>query len=163
MSLENLYFLAQIIAAVAIVSSLIFVGLQVRANTREQRVSMNHVRTEKAAVLQRQIVADPGLRDILIKSNTAYDELSASERMALSAYWQQYCMFIIDVRGQFELGAISARVWDNYAFGFRRGCSSPGARRWWRERGVKLYSDHPKSILESVFDPRAQKEDAHAD
>jgi len=36
MTLESFYFIAQIIAALAVVGSLIFVGFQIRGNTREQ-------------------------------------------------------------------------------------------------------------------------------
>lgn len=161
MTLEAIYFIAQIIAAVAIVSSLVFVGFQVHANTREQRVATSHMRTERAAAIQRQIVSDPGLRDILIKSNTSYDELNASERMALNAYWQQYCMYIFDVRAHHELGVIGAPAWENHAFTFRRVCGSPGARRWWRDRGAKMYSDRPKRMLEPFFDPPAQEAEPH--
>jgi len=36
MTLEAFYFIAQILAAIAVVSSLMFVGIQLRAQTREQ-------------------------------------------------------------------------------------------------------------------------------
>lgn len=155
MTLEAIYFIAQILAAIAIVSSLVFVGLQVRANTREHRVTTNNVRTEKVAEIQRLVATDGVLRDILIKSNASYDELTASELMALGAYWQQWCMYFIDVRTQHDLGVISAPIWDNYAFTFRRVCASPGARRWWREDGSRQYSSYPREVLDSIFSPRS--------
>jgi hypothetical protein len=47
MTLEDTYFVSQIIAAVAIVGSLIFVGVQLRQAERTQRAAMHQGRTQR--------------------------------------------------------------------------------------------------------------------
>jgi len=68
MTLESLYFLAQIIAALAIVGSLIFVGLQIRANTKEQRFQRAHERAQRVAPAFSDMVNNPELRAVMLKA-----------------------------------------------------------------------------------------------
>ena len=47
MNLEDAYFISQIIAAVAIVASLIFVGVQLRQSDKTQRAAIHQARTDR--------------------------------------------------------------------------------------------------------------------
>lgn len=59
MTLEAIYYISQIVAVIAIFGSLMFVGLQMRAQTRETRYGvMNQILTDYQQVLQ-SIAADP--------------------------------------------------------------------------------------------------------
>jgi len=68
MTLEAFYFIAQIISAIAIVGSLIFVGLQIRANTKEQRFQRAHERAQRVAPAFSDMVNNADLRAAMLKS-----------------------------------------------------------------------------------------------
>lgn len=158
MTLENIYFIAEIIAAVALVASLVFVGLQVRANTREHRLASLNMRSEKWAGLNADISSDPVLRDILIRGSASFSDLSRSDAMAFGAFWTRFCSFVIDVATQRDMGAIDESVWQNFKTGFRIWCRAPGVKQWWRKSGPRHYAAYPRAILEDVFGPGTPKD-----
>jgi len=157
MTLEAIYFLTQIIAALAIIGSLVFVGLQIRANTREHRVNTYNMRSERWSAINNILSSNSDLREILVKGGKSYDGLTTAEKIAFAAFWQQYCSYIIDVATQHELGAIDDVIWKNYEFSFRQFCRMPGARAWWRDQGHKFFAAYPNSVLGPIFDPSARK------
>lgn len=157
MTLEALYFVAQIIAAIAIIGSLVFVGFQIRANTREHRTTAYNIRSEKWVAINQLISSNTELWEAVIKGNRSYRDLTPSERMAYGAFWHQYCSYIFDVATQRDLGTIDETVWQNYQFSFRMFCRSPGARTWWREQGSKFFAPYPRGVLQDVFDSADRK------
>ncbi len=69
MTLEDFYFLSQIVAAIGIMASLVFVGLQMRAQARETRLSsIAEIMAEYRHGLA-QMSSDRELLEILLKSN----------------------------------------------------------------------------------------------
>lgn len=58
MSLETIYFISQIFAALGVIASLIFVGLQVRQNTRATKASAAFEATNSLASLNEQLWAN---------------------------------------------------------------------------------------------------------
>lgn len=153
MTLEDFYFIAQILAAVALVASLLFVGTQIKANTREHRLVSLNMRSEKWAALNTDITKDPALRDILLSGNVSRTDLSPSDAMAFDAFWTRYATYIIDVATQRALGIIDESVWENYKFSMQVWCDHPGVREWWRNDGAALYAPYPRAILEEFFGP----------
>ncbi|TNE37207.1 MAG: hypothetical protein EP347_08440 [Alphaproteobacteria bacterium] len=89
MALETAYFIAQIIAAIAVVASLIFVGLQVRAQTAEQEARRLQDRIALTATLNKQTVEDKELRRVMIKVNQkGVGSLTQEEIMIMSALFR---------------------------------------------------------------------------
>lgn len=151
MTLEALYFIAQILAALAIVASLLFVGTQIKANTREHRLVSLNMRSEKWVALNADITKDPALRDILLRGNVSRNDLSPNDAMAFDAFWVRYASYIIDVATQRALGIIDEGVWENYKYSMQVWCIHPGVREWWRIEGAAQYAPYPRAILEEFF------------
>ena len=91
MTLEAFYFIAQIIAAVAIVGSLIFVGLQIRANTREQRFQRAHERAQRVAPAFSDMVNNRELRGVMLKARagTERDGFTSDELFLLNNHFRR--------------------------------------------------------------------------
>lgn len=87
MHLETLYFVTQILAALAVVGSLIFVGLQVRVQAREVAQNRVEQRIAHSASLRQTILESPDLRLIIIKANDdGIAALSRDERLAFFSW-----------------------------------------------------------------------------
>ena len=79
MTLEAFYFAAQIIAAAAIVASLVFVGLQVRAQTKEQAIHRVQARATLAANVYTWAIESREFRDTLAKATGGLEAMSDDE------------------------------------------------------------------------------------
>lgn len=89
MSLEALYFLAQIVAALAIVASLIFVGLQVRAQTEEQAARRLQERVALTLALTRLTIEEPDVRRVIAIANTGIEKLSEDDLPIFTSFMRQ--------------------------------------------------------------------------
>jgi len=91
MTLETLQLFMQITATIAIVASLVFVGLQVRAQISETRLQHINERAALVAGLTSQVLQVPELRDVMAKaSNTEFRELSSSEKQLFTSWARQF-------------------------------------------------------------------------
>lgn len=86
MTLETFYFIAQIVAALAVVASLIFVGIQVHGNTREQRNSRNRDWAQRVAPYWSDFFNNKELCLATMKANqgAALEELTPYEQFLIS-------------------------------------------------------------------------------
>ncbi len=87
MTLEQISYLSQSIAAVAVIASLVFVGVQIRQSEKTQRAVMhdNRLRQIRETSLH---LASPGVTDGFIKGSRGDSDISQTE-------WTQYFFAII--------------------------------------------------------------------
>jgi len=131
MTLEQIYYLSQTIASIAVVYSLIYLGLQVRHAERSQRGVMQQGRADRtsraslalaspkfARVWQRGLSADPGL---------SRDEF---------AQWMLLCRanFLSgeDSFMQYKAGLLAKAAFESYVAGIQFYMSNPGMRVAWQ-------------------------------
>ena len=85
MSLEDFYFISQIVAAVGIMLSLIFVGLQMRAQTRETRLaSMAEIMAEYREVMVQSASNRKQIEVVMKSEEVGLFELDEVDRFQLS-------------------------------------------------------------------------------
>ncbi len=138
MTLEELYYISQIVAAIAIFCSLIFVGLQMRQNARNQRAVM-HANRNQSITANLRMMADPALARVLQAGAAASPDMDALEvnqfvfhaRATFSGMQHQFLErqegLIDEVRWKITRGALSNLL------------TSPGYRAaylMWREFGT---------------------------
>src|SRR5580704_14319817 len=78
MSLENIFYISQSVASVAVVASLIFVGIQVRGAERAQRAIMQQGRADRTSVTAIAL-ADPVLARVWRKGVAGDTDLTRDE------------------------------------------------------------------------------------
>ena len=139
MSLEELYFLSQIIAAVALVASLLFVALQLRQNTRQMKSSQldTKIASEMAGLQMTQhsvlsLASDETLSEIVARGRQSLTDLSPSERRRFghylmgSLYHTQFAFLV------YYEGGSSDNAWQGHGGNLAPMLRSPGGREWWR-------------------------------
>ncbi|MBP6011320.1 MAG: hypothetical protein KBA31_03745 [Alphaproteobacteria bacterium] len=131
MSLEGLYFISQIIAAIAIVASLIFVGVQLRQAERTQRAAMHQARTQRGM--------DMALRsaDAELVSALGYiirrDPAATNDHfMQISGLLRAMILNLDDVAWQQKAGLLDQATLDNTVVPMQRVFSLPGLRALWQ-------------------------------
>jgi len=152
MTLETLYFLAQIVAALAIVGSLIFVGVQIRDQTRERRLLHSTERTNLATALTQLGHGNPEMEALLMKAATAdFGDLSDKEKFLFVSWLRpfmqlQYLNYTHNKDGHMDAEAIHMT---RQVSG--RLIRTPMFRSWWA-----LYHDDYgpglQAFVEEAFD-----------
>ena len=140
--LSDLSQIAEIVAAIAVVISLVYVGKEVQSNTAAVRgAAMQAIATTDAAALM-TIAADEGLSEIIRVGQLNPSELSASGAYRYEMFMRQFWLSFQNIFQQSELGLVDASVWQSYLTVI---CGM------WSERGTReTWPDHVK-VLDAKF------------
>lgn len=160
MPIDQLANYAEIFGGIAVVVSLIYVALQVRANTREQRLVRIRERAALVRDLMSDIVHDSELRGIMVRANESYHSLPPEDAMAFSAFASKACQSLIEVGAHRDAGSIDPSSWQGFQRFGRTIGSTPGMREWWEENN-STFGPKAKGWLEELM--FTETKDAHAD
>ena len=123
--------LAEIIAAIAVVISLIYVGVQLKANTDAVRsVSIQEITNTSVGVLGGQ-VADPEISRIRRLGNEDLSSLTADEVYRYHILQRQIWLTFHNVYLQRNLQVIGSELWSTYERIICREMLSPGVVETW--------------------------------
>ena len=127
MSLEAIYFISQVIAAVALVGSLIFVGVQIRQVNQRQRREAKRRREEFITGTMSRW-ADDRFGPLFARGSAADTTLSDAE---IARYHFSIVSLIISLRSRFDEhqeGLLSTADWEKLRGSIRFWLGSPGFR-----------------------------------
>lgn len=127
MSLENIYYIGQTIAVAAIIASLLFVGFQVRQNTRHARAQIQSARVDR---LMAQMIgfsdADKCAAYIRGNGGDATPEAIADRQFYMQCLAQSGTM--LDVFTQYRDGLLNEEQFNLVKATYRRWLRQPGFR-----------------------------------
>jgi len=140
--LNELAQIAEIIAAVAVVMSLIYVGKEVQSNTAAVRgAAMQAVVTTDADALL-TLAADATLSEIVRLGHQDPSQLTPPDAFRYYLFMTQFWLSFQNIYQQSELGLVDQSVWLSYVSIICRMASRPGPQKTW--------SDHA-GILDTGF------------
>ena len=146
MTLENWAYLAEIIGAVAVVASLVYVGIQIRDSNRVNQANARHQISEfvlQVSMFQAQH-ADR-LAQIQQKS-----ELGEGDRLFR---WWNHMLFMLHAETyyhHYELGLMQAGHWKGYVRYVEGYATSPGFVEFWSDVGPAFSRDFANWMTEIV-------------
>ena len=142
MKLVDLAQIAEIVAAVAVVASLIYVGKEVQSNTSAVRgAAMQAIATTDADALM-TVAADSDLSEIIRLGQQDPSQLTPADAFRYGLFMRQFWLSFQNIYQQSELGLIDSSVWQSYVSVICGMWSQPGPRDTW--------SDHI-DVLETSF------------
>lgn len=149
-NLESLANLGEIIGAIAVVVSLLYVAIQVRQNTQAQQTENFSRALDRVAAMQATLSQDPETSVIFSKGVLDPSELTAKERMQFT--WAMYELF-----GAFEFmylasktKAIPTEVWQRWSSAVAWWLSFSGVQTWWTVRPIP-FTESFTSYVEDVL------------
>lgn len=131
MTLEAFYFIAQIIGGLAVIGSLIFVGIEVRRNTRAQYHQLAIERGGFFGKSNAWIMENGDLRKALLKGSASYEALSPEEKLIFSTYHQHWIAAMIALWSQEEMIRVEPKYSAAFYQRFDQFSRTPGVREWW--------------------------------
>ena len=150
MTFEQISSVSQSIAAVAVVASLIFVGVQIRQGDKTQRAVMhdNRLRQIRETALH---LASPGVTDSFIKGSAAAPDITETE-------WTQFffASLVQDITRdeqyrQFREGLIGSERWRQTQATIVGSMTTPGYRAIYR-LNRPFFSPEFQSMLDAMLD-----------
>jgi hypothetical protein len=143
MNWEAISAIAEVVGVVAVIASLIYVGLQINQNTKIARANIVHETNATFLRIHELIAQDSTLADIYRRGTTG-TSLEGAELERFMALVSIYMTWLEDVDSQYASGLYfdeddDEDLVDYMSRDFRRYFSTPEVRKWWREIGKLEY------------------------
>ena len=159
MTLEQFSYLAQIIGTIGVIVSLVFVGLQVRQNTRALARNEHNSTMEQWTVVRMAIAKHPDIAALMTAGLSGERTLDAAEQLRLDSMLQEYAWASFHIwdrtqRGVFPKGTFEATA----GVLLQDVLSTPGGFAWWqRAKGLGFIPAYVADVDAVLHGERAAK------
>lgn len=166
MTLQELGSIGELVAAIATVGSLVYLAIQIRANTGAVRSAAAQSVHEAFAAWYRLLAADASLSQLVANGLRDYSVLSETERARFIATFMAFLSYCQDAFIKWREGALSPELWSGWELVMMNLVNAPGGKEFWAERGY-LFGDQfrhhvENDIMQRTPHPRAKPMGAFA-
>ena len=160
----------EILGAMAVIASLIFVGVQIRSNTRATQTAATHNISNTFLTLFKSFSDDPEMGRLWIQQTRDISDLTASDVQRLMFISAMALKALEDAFHQYQMGQMTDDMWAGWQVQIITICSYPGVRHYWEHRknfyspSFQAFVDNPPPIdtilsasdfIDSVTEQRA--------
>ena len=156
MSLEQASYLSQVVAAIAVLTSLVFIGLQIRQNTRSQRVVAVNSLAAAIAAINVPAMESPALGEALSKVFQDWD--SATREQRIVAHYFLFSFFKLSESAWYQrrTQVLDEQQWIGWETLLRWTYHSKGVRTGWWPHRKNAYSPEFQAYLARSDEPATQ-------
>ena len=152
MTLEQVYFTCEIVAALAVIMSLIYVGVQVKENTKATRATAAQSFVDTMNGYVGLINSSDSLADVLHKGSAGLDNVNGGEVIQFSAFHDQSFITFESFFYQWRDGVLDERLWDTYRHALVDLLHMKGGREWWENRCHWFSDDFVEEVGRLISD-----------
>jgi hypothetical protein len=156
MSLEQAAYLSQIVGTLAVLASLMFVGLQIRQNTRSQKVVAVDSLSAAIAAINVPAMESPALGEALSKAMREWGSASREQRIIAHYFLFSYFKLAENAWYQQRSKVLDEAQWAGWATGARMFYHSAGVQSAWWPRRRHTYSPEFQAYLASTPPPPSE-------
>ena len=131
MSLSDLASLGSFVSGVAVLTSLIYLALQVRQTQRNQQISIRHSRVSRIVELE-STLADPAVAAAWLHGSASPQEITHTELSQFISLCRAFFFHFEDSFYQREDGLLNDDAFETVVAGARLLARSPGLRAAWK-------------------------------
>jgi hypothetical protein len=147
MTLQDLANLGEVIGAIAVIVSLIYLAVQIRENTQAMRRAATQDIHRSLNDQTRCLVESPDLAALYFKASQRPEELTGEERF-------RFQFLLAYVLSNFELaieyyreGLLGDDMIEGYVKGIRPLFENPVVAEWWEAEGQGLFSPELRDLV----------------
>lgn len=147
MSYETFSFLFQLLSAISVIVSFIYLAFQIRQNTRAMRRAAGRDIVRDLNELGRYFIEFPDLNELYLRALEKPQELTAGERF-------RFERLITHVFSSFEMaleyhrdGLLSDESIDQYAQAILPLFDNPAVKEWWEKEGQFSFSQRFRGLV----------------
>ena len=134
MTLEEFNYIAEIIAAIAVIASLLYVAVEVRQNTVAVRLNTLHDVKDTIREVNLLVAEQGDLAEILFEGFQDLDKLSGAPRARFYTWAHNLFLGYENLYLQYLGGALDPRHWSGMAQHMSDVSSVPGVQAYWADR-----------------------------
>ncbi len=135
MTLQDLANYGEILGAAGVIGSLIFVGWQVRTNTKATRLHMHEQVTQTYMMFQSTILTDPATFAAGMQCEKEdFSDLDSGQKVFFFATMLGFFKHFEMMHAQYSNGVMDEETWNAWSTHIRMQFHQPGAQIWWRLR-----------------------------
>ncbi len=150
--LDQLANLGEFIGGVAVLVTLIYLALQIRAGAKEQRMATMREATREMATVAQAIGDSNEKAEIWMQGVSRFEELGAAERLRFSVISMHGFRTFEQVFYQARDGVIEPEIWKGFETQIRSVVAYPGVQAWWGTRR-DWYGERFREFVEVQIDP----------
>ena len=143
---------AELLGALGVIGSLVYVGNQVRASNVASSVAAKLSATQMLAAFQDTMLQNPHLVTLMVKGRSSYKELSSEEQLLFSTLALKATFMISAQHFQFQRKVLTEDDWHENRAVAIYWTSSPGYQQWWDEIGSVAFAGEFKKFMESEIE-----------
>lgn len=147
---EQIYYVAELISVVAVVISLVYVGIQVRQNTQAVRNSTLQNISESQLNVYGLLAANGDLSEICFRAATGQGSAEGAEQFRFTAWMHTAIRSLENAFYQHREGALDERTWRALCRQYGPILHSGLNANYWRERNF-IYSDDFREFVDKVL------------
>jgi len=126
---------AEIVGAIAVVASLVFVGFQLRQNTRIMRLSSTNELLTQFEEIIKDIAASEELASLLFRGVPDPESLEGIDHYRFTLMCQSIYFYMAKAHYQFRSGALEPEMWDAIHSQMANFMNAPGMAFYWKKHG----------------------------
>ena len=154
MSIQDWGAVGELIGAIAVVVTLIYLATQIRQNTLHMR-SEGHVRvTDSYNHLIGQLLADNDLFKLVVLGCQDWEKISTFEQSRFHLFFHEHLMHFRMAYRLHEKGAMDGDVYQTVEDLHINVLANPGARVWWQMVGESLVEGPLRGLINKKLKER---------
>jgi hypothetical protein len=150
MTLEQLFYISQSVAAVAVVASILYLAREVRQSERVQRATMQQARADRASKASLTMASQELVR-VWQKAQSPKPSLTEEEFSQLMLVCRAAFLSGEDSYLQHRAGLLDEVAWRSYVAGVEFYMASPGMRAMWKVSSKQFGVDF-RSFVDGVME-----------
>ena len=134
MNWEVISAIGQIVGAIAVVISLIYLATEVRSNARATRQAAMRSTVDSLNRFAQQIIGHADLAELRNRGFHDFESLEGVDRSRFDSYMHVLFRTVEDVYYQHLQGNLDPRLWRGLEVVLSETNALPGVQAWWRSR-----------------------------
>ncbi len=127
---------AELLAAIGVMVSLFYLGLQTRKNTKEVARSNSRQTYADTATSLRPLVESAELTDLIFRGQESRDDLSVSERYRFDLTMGNWLQAVEQAFTDYRVGNYPEEFMGAHRVSVPAFLNTPGGTSWWNDRNI---------------------------
>ena len=134
MSLEDLGNIGELVAAIGVIVSLVYLAIQIRQGAASVRATMFITSSSNQAEMASQVVRDPELARIYRVGQRDFESLTEDDQIRFIIFFATLFRTYEQVFQQDRMGLLDAEIWEGRRDAMIRFLREPGVQSVWQRR-----------------------------
>ena len=141
----------EIVGALAVFLTLVYLAMQIRQNTKAIQASANHASVSEVNQVRTSIFENADLATIYVRGTAQPDDLDEASRVRFRLLLHNIFLSVSNIQAQTKFTGLSQSTWESQMIILGRVLGSPGGQWFWR--GFRLeFEESFREIVDKILE-----------